>query len=42
MVHFKASVTLKRVGGIRCHLKQVSRIPLVLFPSFFSVGQWVA
>ena len=31
----KASVTLKRVNGIRCHLKQVSCVPLELFPSFF-------
>ena len=31
----KALVTLKRVGGIICHLKQVSYIPLEFFPSFF-------
>ena len=30
-----ALVTLKRVGGIRCHLKQVLCIQLELFPSFF-------
>ena len=30
------------MGGIRCHLKQVSCIPLELFPSFFSVSQGVA
>ena len=33
----KASVTLKCVCGIRCHLKQVSCIPLELCPSFLSV-----
>ena len=32
----------KCVGDIRCHLKQVSCIPLELFPSFFSVSQWMA
>ena len=38
---YKASVTLKHVGGIRCHLKQVSCIPLELFPSFFlSANGW--
>ena len=37
--HHSALVTLNRARRIRCNLKQVSRIQLALFSSFFSVSQ---